>query len=251
MILKKRAERNKDYTVSIIIPARNEEKNILNSINWMPSFGKKQELIFIEGHSKDKTWDEIQKVKKQNRTKFTIRSFKQKGIGKADAVRLGFDKAKGEILMILDADLTVAPSELLKFYRALSEGKGEFINGSRLIYPMEKQAMRFLNKIGNKFFSYVFTFILGQPFKDTLCGTKVLFKKDYLKIKAGRNYFGDFDPFGDYDLIFGAVKQNLKIIEMPVRYRERIYGQTNISRFSHGWLLLKMTSFAFRKFIFY
>ena len=149
--------------------------------------------------------------------------------------------------MILDGDLTMPPEDLPKFYRALAENQGEFINGCRLVYPMEKQAMRFLNLLGNKFFSMVFTWLLNQRFKDTLCGTKALFRRDYERIQAGRAYFGDFDPFGDFDLIFGAVKQNLKVIEIPIRYRERTYGDTNIKRFKHGWLLLRMTLFAFRK----
>jgi glycosyltransferase involved in cell wall biosynthesis len=171
----------------------------------------------------------------------------QDGRGKGDAVRKGFSAAKGDILMILDADLTVPPEDLPKFYRALEQDQGEFINGCRLVYPMEKQAMRFLNLLGNKFFSLMFTWILNQRFKDTLCGTKGLFRKDYERINANRSYFGEFDPFGDFDLIFGAVKQNLKVVEVPIRYRERTYGRTNIRRFRHGWLLLKMTLFAYRK----
>jgi len=172
---------------------------------------------------------------------------RQKGIGKADAVRLGFSKAKGDVLMILDADLTVPPEDLPRFYEALVSGKGEFINGVRLVYPMEKEAMRTLNFLGNKFFSLAFSWLLGQPIKDTLCGTKVLWKKDYERIAANRSYFGDFDPFGDYDLIFGAAKLNLKIIDLPIRYRERTYGSTNISRWKHGMLLMRMVIFAARR----
>ncbi len=149
--------------------------------------------------------------------------------------------------MILDADLTVPPEDLPKFFRALASGRGEFINGSRLVYPMEKQAMRFLNVLGNKFFSLAFTWLLEQRFKDTLCGTKALYRRDYERIAAGRGYFGEFDPFGDFDLIFGAAKLDLKIVEVPIRYRERTYGTTQISRFRHGWLLLRMTLFALRR----
>ena len=149
--------------------------------------------------------------------------------------------------MILDADLTVPPEDLPKFYNALARGKGEFINGSRLVYPMESQAMRFLNILGNKFFSMALSWLLSQRLKDTLCGTKVLTRRNYEKVAAGRAYFGDFDPFGDFDLLFGAAKLNLKIVEVPIRYRERTYGTTNISRFSHGFLLLRMTLFALRK----
>lgn len=238
----------REYSVSIIVAARNEEKNIPKIIQSIPKFGKWQEVIFVEGHSKDNTWGEIQKVVvKKNRVK--VQAYQQRGVGKGDAVRLGFEKSKGELLMILDADLTVDPRDLPKFYEVISSGLGEFVNGSRLVYPMEKEAMQTLNKIGNVLFGLLFSWILGQRFTDTLCGTKVILASDYKKIKKGRHFFGNFDPFGDFDLIFGAVKQNLKVIEVPVRYRERRYGTTNISRFKHGWLLIKMTWFAFQKFM--
>ena len=149
--------------------------------------------------------------------------------------------------MILDADLTVPPGDLPKFFDAIASGKGEFINGTRLVYQMEGQAMRFLNLLGNKFFSKAFTYILEQRIRDTLCGTKVLWREDYLKIAEGRKYFGDFDPFGDFDLLFGASKLNLKIVEIPIKYRERTYGSTQISRFRHGLILLKMTFFGLGK----
>ena len=236
----------KTFSVSILIPARNEKGNIESAVKRIPLFGDHQEILFVEGHSTDGTLEEIRRVAQVYPDK-DIKWMVQDGQGKGDAVRKGFASAQGEILMILDADLTVPPEDLPKFYQALVDDLGEFINGSRLVYPMEKQAMRFLNVLGNKFFSMMFTWILNQRFKDTLCGTKVLFKKDYEKIQANRAYFGEFDPFGDFDLIFGAVKQNLKVIEVPIRYRERRYGSTNIDRFRHGWLLLKMTLFAYRK----
>lgn len=236
-------------TVSIIVPARNEEGNIPNIISKIPKFGKWQEIIFVEGNSKDKTWQAIQKeIKRKHPKHLKIKVFKQQGKGKADAVRLGFSKAKGKILMILDADLAVDPLDLTKFYKVLTCGKGEFANGSRLVYPMEKDAMRTLNKIGNSTFSGLFTWILGQRFRDTLCGTKALFMKDYEKITEGEPFFGNFDPFGDFELIFGAIKQNLKVVEIPVRYRERTYGSTNINRFKHGLLLSKMVWIAYKKF---
>jgi len=239
-------EEKKHYSVSIVIPARNEQGNIEDAIIRMPEFGSRQEIIFIEGGSKDDTWKRIQEIKEKYSEK-EIRIDQQKGKGKGDAVRLGFDIATGDILMILDADLTVPPEDLKLFYEALASGKGDFINGSRLVYPMEKGAMRFLNQLGNKFFSIMFSWMLEQPIKDTLCGTKVIFKQDYLKLLKNRSFFGDFDPFGDFDLIFGAYKLNLKIIDLPIRYRERVYGTTNISRFSHGFLLLKMVAYAARK----
>jgi len=240
-------EANEQHSVSVIIPARNESGNIENAVLRTPEFGKSVELIFIEGNSTDDTWSKIQEIAEKYQTTHTIQIGRQEGKGKGDAVRKGFDMATGDILMILDADLTVPPEDLPKFYTALVSGKGEFINGSRLVYAMEKQAMRFLNILGNKFFSVAFSWLLGQPFKDTLCGTKVLFKKDYTKIRENRSYFGDFDPFGDYDLIFGAHKLNLKITELPIVYQQRVYGATNISRFKHGLILLRMCLFAAKK----
>ncbi len=236
----------KAYSTTIVIPCRNEKGNIEPAIERLPSFGRQQEIIFVDGNSTDGTVEEIQRVIKAY-PNLSIRFLKQDGKGKGDAVRKGFAAATGDILMILDADLTVPPEDLPKFYEAIVSGKGEFINGCRLVYPMEGQAMRFINLLGNKFFSLAFSWLLNQPLKDTLCGTKVMFRDDYLKLAANRHYFGDFDPFGDFDLILGASKLNLKIVEVPIRYRNRTYGSTKISRFQHGWLLLKMTIFAFRK----
>ena len=236
----------KEYTVSIIIPAQNERGNIENAILRTPNFGISQEFIFVEGNSSDGTFEEMKRVKALYKD-YNITVIKQSGKGKGNAVRDGFEKASGDVLMILDSDLTMPPEDLSKYYQALAQDKGEFINGSRLVYPQEKEAMRFLNLLGNKFFSVYFTYLLGQRLKDTLCGTKVLLKEDYLIIKQNRSYFGDFDPFGDFDLLFGAAKMNLKITEIPVRYKERAYGSTQISRFSHGWLLLKMSFFAAKK----
>lgn len=237
----------KEHSVSIVIPARNEAGNMERLMQSMPRFGEKQELIFVEGHSRDDTWETIQTVTKKYADRWTIKTMKQPGKGKRDAVRTGFAAATNDVLMILDADLSVDPSELPKFYDALASGAGEFINGSRLVYPMERHAMPILNSLANKIFGILFTWLLGQRIKDTLCGTKVLLRRDYDRVVAGRAYFGDFDPFGDFDLLFGASKLNLKIVDVPVRYRERTYGQTNIQRFRHGWLLLKMCVFAMRK----
>lgn len=237
----------KEYTVSIVVPARNEKGNIERAIQETPDFGLSNEIIFIEGGSSDGTYEEIVRVAEVYAGKRNIRYAKQEGKGKGDAVRKGFGMAKGEVLMILDADLTVRPKELPKFYDALASGRGEYANGSRLVYPLEDEAMRFLNILGNKFFSIAFSWLLALRIKDTLCGTKVLFRKDYEAIARGRAYFGDFDPFGDFDLLFGAAKLNLKFVEIPIRYQARTYGSTNISRWKHGWLLLKMTIFAMRK----
>ncbi len=232
--------------VSVVVPARNERGNIEALVRRLPAMGPSDELIFVEGHSADGTWEEIKRVQALF-PQMRIRSFQQQGKGKGDAVRLGFSEARGEVLMILDADLSVPPEILPKFYRAIVAGTGEFINGSRLVYPMEERAMRFANMAGNKFFAAAFSFLLGQPLKDTLCGTKVLRRVHYEAIVNDRAYFGDFDPFGDFDLLFGAARQGLRIVELPVRYRERVYGDTNIRRWAHGWLLLRMTLFAARR----
>ncbi len=238
------SKNRRDGSVSIVIPARNEAGNIQRAIETIPAFGTAMEIIFIEGHSKDDTWQKIQDAQKNYRGPHKILIAQQEGKGKGDAVRKGFGMATGDILMILDADLTVDPSDLPKFYEAIASGKGDFLNGSRLVYPMDDKAMRFLNLVGNKLFSLLFTWLLGQRTKDTLCGTKVLRRNDYEHIRQGRAYFGDFDPFGDFDLLFGAAKQNLKILEIPIRYKERTYGTTNIRRFRDGILLFKMCGVA-------
>jgi SAM-dependent methyltransferase len=232
-------------TTSIVIPTRNEHGNIADIFERTPDMGPSTELIFVDGRSSDGTVEEIERLLP---TRPGAKLLRQTGKGKGDAVRLGFAAATGDVLFILDSDLTVPPEDLPKFYLAVAEGRGEFVNGTRLVYPMEDQAMRFLNLLGNQFFSVAMSWILGQTLKDTLCGTKVLTRRDYEKVVAGRAYFGDFDPFGDFDLIFGAAKLNLKIVEVPIRYRARTYGDTKISRFSHGFLLLRMTALALWKF---
>jgi hypothetical protein len=240
---------DRKYSVSIVVPARNEEGNIPKIVSSIPRFGKWQEIIFVEGGSRDNTWDRIVEItNKKTRPSLKLRRARQKGKGKADAVWLGFEKAKGDILMIYDADRTVDANDLPKFYKVLAADIGEFANGSRLVYPMEQDSMRFLNQLGNKFFGFVFTKILGQNFKDTLCGTKALFRKDYLHMRKHNKRYFMMDPFGDFALIFGAIKNNLKVVEIPVRYKERVYGSTNINRFRHGLMLLKMTIAAFREF---
>jgi GT2 family glycosyltransferase len=234
-------------SVSIVVPARNEAGNIRAIVERIPAMGPDDEIIIVEGNSTDDTWDAVQKIHAELGSTRNLVILQQEGKGKGDAVRKGFAAARNDVLMILDADMTVPPEDLPKFYDALVSGKGEFINGSRLVYPMEKQAMRFLNMVGNKFFAVGFSFVLGQKFKDTLCGTKVISRQNYLRLAQSRSYFGEFDPFGDFDLIFGAARMGLKIIDVPVNYRERVYGETNISRWRHGLILLFMLLFAARR----
>jgi hypothetical protein len=235
-------------SVSVICPCRNEKGNIRAAVERTPVMGPATELVFVDGNSTDGTVEEIEAVMRTYRGPLELKLVPQgAGKGKGDAVRKGFAASKHEVLMILDSDLTVPPEDLPKFYKALVTGKGDFINGVRLVYPMDGEAMRFLNLLGNKFFSTALSWLMEQPIKDSLCGTKVLYRRDYDRIAHHRSFFGDFDPFGDFDLLFGAARLNMKIVDLPIRYRARTYGDTKISRFRDGWLLLKMTAFGFRK----
>ena len=238
---------DRKFSASILIPCRNERGNIENAILRMPRFGSAQEVLFVEGNSSDGTFEECERVRDFYKDSWDIKVLKQDGKGKGDAVRKGFAAAKNDVLMILDADLTMPPEALPKYHAVIESGKAEFVNGTRLIYPMEDEAMRPLNLIANRFFAYLFSYLVNTRLTDTLCGTKVLLRKDYEVLARERNYFGNFDPFGDFDLIFGAAKQNLKIIETPIHYKARTFGETQISRFRDGWLLLKMVWFAYRK----
>jgi len=232
---------------SVIVPARNESGNIRPALERIPVLGQQTEIIFVEGNSRDDTWAAIQKEVAAYRGPHLIQFLQQPGKGKWDAVRTGFAAARGDVLVIQDADLTAPPEDLPKFYDALVGGSAEFVNGSRLVYPMEARAMRFLNLLGNKFFASALSFVLGQSVKDSLCGTKMLLRSDYERLLRRIAELGDFDPFGDFNLLFGSALLDLRIRDLPVRYRDRTYGETNISRFAHGWLLLRMTWFALWK----
>lgn len=245
--LRKRQVTPRTASVTVVVPTRNEAGNVEAAITRTPVMGAGTELIFVEGGSTDGTWERIQQEIARYRGPLKLRAYQQTGKGKGDAVRLGFAEATGDLLMILDADLTVPPEELPVFYDVITKGQADYVQGTRLVYPMDPGAMRFFNKMGNVAFSQLFTYLLQQPIKDTLCGTKVLWRSDYERIASNRHVFGDFDPFGDFDLIFGAARLNLKIAEIPVRYRDRVYGETNISRWKHGWMLLKMSAVAARK----
>jgi SAM-dependent methyltransferase len=233
-------------SVSVVIPCRNEAGHIPTLVTNLPALGPNSEFLFVEGNSTDDTEAVIRRVIAENPL-LPLRFLKQTGRGKGDAVRLGFAQSRGEVVLILDSDMGVAPEDVPKFVQALVRGKGEMVNGSRMVYPMEGRAMRFLNLLANKFFAVLFSWLLGQQVRDTLCGTKALYREDYERIAQNRAYFGDFDPFGDFDLLFGASRLNLRIVDVAVRYHERRYGETNISRFRHGLLLLRMSAFAARK----
>lgn len=232
-------------SLSIVIPARNERGNIEAALERMPDLGAPVEIIFVEGHSNDGTLEEIQRVAEAWRDRFDIQVLQQSGRGKSDAVRLGLSKATGDLLTILDADLTMPPELLDQFYSAWVRGLADFINGSRLVYPIEGEAMRFLNRLGNVFFAKLLSFVLDTPISDSLCGTKLLARRDYERMIAWRRGFGDFDPFGDFELLFPAAVLGLGVIDVPVRYRARTYGTTNIRRFRDGLRLLNMTAIGF------
>jgi SAM-dependent methyltransferase len=238
-----RAERP---TTSVVIPCRNEAGHIPSLVERLPDLGPGSEFLFVEGNSTDDTEAVLRRTVDENRSR-GFRFLKQPGKGKGDAVRAAFAEAKGDVVLILDSDMGVAPEDVPKFVEALVRGKGEMVNGSRMVYPMEGRAMRFLNLLANKTFAWLFSWLLGQQVRDTLCGTKALYREDYERIAANRSYFGDFDPFGDFDLLFGASRLNLRIVDLAVRYHERTYGETNISRFRHGFLLLRMVLFGARK----
>jgi SAM-dependent methyltransferase len=235
-------------TCTIVVPCRNEVGNITQTVARIPTMGSHTEIIFVDGDSTDGTRETIEEAMRRWAGVRDIRLIRQvPATGKGEAVRLGFAAAKGDVVVILDADLSVRPEDLMKFFLTLAEGRGEFVNGCRMVYPMERQAMRFFNILANKIFGMLFSWLLEQRIRDTLCGTKALLRRDYERIAASRAVFGVRDPFGDFDLLFGAAKLTLKIVEMPVRYHERTYGNTKIRRFYHGWLLLKMFLLAVRK----
>ena len=235
------------FSASILVPCRNEKGNIENAIRRMPRFGAAQEILFVEGNSSDGTFEECQRVRDAYRGRWDIKVLKQDGKGKGDAVRKGFAAATGDVLMILDADLTMPPEALPKYHAVIETGKAEFVNGTRLVYPMEQEAMRPLNLIANRCFAYLFSYLVNTTADRHAVRHQGADAKGLRGLARERDYFGNFDPFGDFDLIFGAAKQNLKIIETPIHYKARTFGETQISRFRDGWLLLKMVWFAYRK----
>jgi SAM-dependent methyltransferase len=247
VVARPRAQPSRTSSVSVVCPCRNERGNIESIVQRLPVDQSPTELVFVEGGSTDETREEIERVIAAHPDR-DISLVAQPGRGKGDAVRAGFTASKHDVLAILDGDLSVRPEDLPKFLRTCMDGRGDLVNGTRLVYDIEPGAMRFLNLLGNKLFRWLFKAITGQLVTDTLCGTKVLDRTTYGRIADGRTYFGDFDPFGDFDLLLGAARLNLKIVDLPVRYQPRTYGTTNISRWRHGWLLLRMTAFAFWKF---
>lgn len=236
-------------SISIVIPARNEAGNIENGLKQLPDMdGVKVEIIFVEGNSSDNTWDEIQRViKLKEYQHLSPVAFKQPGKGKKDAVMVGFNNAKCDLVTILDADLTMPPEALPRFYEAYQSGMGDMVNGNRQMYPMEDEAMRFLNRLGNLFFAKALSRVLDISIGDSLCGTKLISREDHFRYLRWLEDFGDFDPFGDFQLLFPSAELCLGTVDVPIVYKARTYGSTNINRFRDGWILLKMTFQGFIK----
>lgn len=237
----------KDLSVSVIIPCKDEKGNVEAAFRRIPELGRETEIIFCDDQSSDGTADEIMRVCASYPHK-NIRLKKGPGTCKSKNVWVGFDAATCDILMILDGDLTTMPEELGYFLDVIASGQAEFVNGSRLVYPVPKGAMNTVNMLGNKFFSVAFTYLLGQRVKDTLCGTKVLWRSDWERIKPMLGSWGVDDRWGDYELLFGAAKLNLKILDLPVHYQERVYGSTKMTKvFRNGLVMLKMCWHGFLK----
>jgi len=234
-------------SVSVVIPCKNEKGNVEDAVRRIPSLADQVEIIFCDDQSTDGTAEEVLRVQALYPEK-NIRLEHGPGVCKSRNVWTGFNAARGDILMILDADLTTIPEELPYFIDVIVSGQAEFVNGSRLVYPVPKGAMNGANMLGNKFFSVAFTYLLGQRVKDTLCGTKVLWRSDWERIKPMLGSWGTEDRWGDYELLFGAAKLNLKILDLPVHYQERIHGSTKMTKvFRNGLVMLKMCWHGFLK----
>jgi SAM-dependent methyltransferase len=235
------------YSCTVVVPCKNEADNVAAIPPRVPAMGAFTELVFVDDDSTDDTAERVREAMARHPER-PIKLVQGPGRGKGAAVRAGMAAASGDVLMILDADMTVMPEDLPAFFEAITENRGEFINGSRLVYPLSGDAMRTANILGNKAFATTFSFLLEQRITDTLCGTKVVMRNDYAKILAARDYFGDIDHWGDYDWIFGAARNNLKIVELPVHYVERIAGETKMTkRFRNGVIMLRMCWVALRK----
>ena len=236
-----------EVNVSVVVPCRNEKGNIQPAVERIPEMGRETEIIFCDDKSTDGTADEVRRMQKEYPWK-NIRLVNGPGIGKAENVWTGFRAATSDIVMILDADLSVMPEELPLFFKALVEGRGDVVNGSRLVYPMQKRAMKFANMIGNKLFGLAFSFLLDQRIKDTLCGTKGLWREDWVRLERNLGSWGIKDVWGDYELLFGASRLQLEIIEIPVHYQERIHGVTKMTKvFANGWRMLGICWHAWRR----
>jgi glycosyltransferase involved in cell wall biosynthesis len=228
VVCRKRQDISKrdSMSCSIVVPCHNEEGNIEECVRRIPDVGTSTEILIVDDGSTDNTAGVAHRISRIDKRVAVIRI--EKNLGKGNAVRAGFDRARGDILIILDADMSVMPEDIPKFFNAIADGAAEFVNGTRMVYPIEKQAMKFLNYLGNKMFGIITSIIMGQRNTDTLCGTKALLRKDYYHIGIKDCQWGDFD------LLYGAARLRLKMLEMPVNYRRRIRGSSKMRVFKHG-----------------
>jgi len=224
---------------SVIIPCFNEAENIRECIERIPAMGHFTEIIVVNDGSVDGT-SQIVREMQSGCQDLRIISYSPNR-GKGYAVRRGFEAALGDVLMILDADMSVLPEELPRFLSSLEEGKAEAVNGTRMVYPMEGQAMPYLHLFGNKIFSIIFTWLMGRRLTDTLCGTKAILREDFKKMEMGRC------PWGDFDILLGVAKLGLKMVEVPVHYKARRAGKSKMRTFRHGLLLIGMCLYGLKE----
>ena len=249
-ILKKKDQNfsnNKDLRVSFIIPCKNEENNIKTFENEIKNSNQSNEYLFGDDNSMDKTIDEIDKLsKKLNNNK--ILKYNGPGVCKSENVYKGIELSSGDIIVVYDADLTVDFKDVEFSIDILKNTNADFINCTRMIYPQKDGAMKFSNFIGNSIFANLFSLLFRKKITDTLCGTKIFFKKDWVKIKKNITGLGVKDLWGDFDLLIGAYKNNLKITEVPVTYHERKEDNTKMtSVFLNGIRMLSIVLVAFYK----
>ncbi len=240
-MLRSNRVRDQQPSLSVIVPAKNEAGNIDRLFEQLPDMGDvSTELVLVEGGSSDGTWERIQATVNDYRGPYKIQTLRQSRAGKANAVYEAVAAAKHQLILILDADLTVPPADVPRFYQAYQQSRGDLVNGDRMSLPMEPGAMRFLNRLGNRFFSKWLTHMIRARMPDTLCGTKLLPKQDFERVLRWCDDFDLQDPFGDFSLLMAAGDLGLGITNVEIKYRARVHGITQIHRFRDGLKLMRM-----------
>ena len=243
IIFYKYHENLNDPMISILIPARNEEGNkelLIEALNKFKKIPNKIEIIFVEGNSKDNTFQMLENLTKEFSKNFKISLLKQTSTGKKNAVVEGFNTSSGDTLAIIDCDFTVDIDDSIDAIMESTKNENILINCSRTTFPMEKDAMRWANYIGNRCFAIFLSILINKPISDSLCGTKVFSRKFFNLMKKNGSWESKSDPFGDFTIIFEAANNNIKILNYPVRYYARRSGAPNISRWLDGIKLLKV-----------
>lgn len=218
-----------NLSCSVVVPCHNEEGNIADCIARIPNFGAWREIIVVDDGSTDRTKDMVKKIMR-GRSDIRLISY-EKNCGKGYAVNIGWQEAKGDVFMMLDCDSTTPPEELALFHEAMEYG-AEFVNGTRVIYPREKNSIPFFNRLGVTFFAHLISWITQKRISDTFCGTKVFLKK-YWNCFQIKEFL-----WGDWDLFFTAARYRMKMLELPVHYKTRKHGVTKMRPVKHGIILL-------------